>query len=134
MTRDVDLKKSDNDKVTAKFTLAVNRRFKNANGEIEADFPSCVAFGKTAEFINSYFKKGSAIAVVGRIQTGSYKKDNTTVYTTDVVVDEAEFVESKREQDGAVGSSPHGKQSPQKKTAFEEMPEEGESNEENFPF
>lgn len=95
LTKDVDFRKGDNDKVSARFNLAVNRRFKNANGDIEADFPSCVAFGKTAEFINNYFKKGSAIAITGRIQTGSYEKDGAKVYTTDVFVDEAEFVESK---------------------------------------
>ena len=95
LTKDVDFRKGDNDKTSARFNLAVNRRFKNTNGDTEADFPSCVAFGKTAEFINNYFKKGSAIAITGRIQTGSYEKDGKTVYTTDVVVDEAEFVESK---------------------------------------
>lgn len=95
LTKDVDFRKGDNDKVSARFNLAVNRRFKNVNGDTEADFPSCVAFGKTAEFINNYFKKGSAIAITGRIQTGSYEKDGAKVYTTDVFVDEAEFVESK---------------------------------------
>lgn len=95
LTKDVDFRKGDNDKVSARFNLAVNRRFKNANGDTEADFPSCVAFGKTAEFINNYFKKGSAIAITGRIQTGSYEKDGAKVYTTDVFVDEVEFVESK---------------------------------------
>lgn len=95
LTKDVDFRKGDNDKVSARFNLAVNRRFKNANGDTETDFPSCVAFGKTAEFINNYFKKGSAIAITGRIQTGSYEKDGAKVYTTDVFVDEAEFVESK---------------------------------------
>lgn len=95
LTKDVDFRKGDNDKVSARFNLAVNRRFKNANGDTEADFPSCVAFGKTAEFINNYFKKGSAIAITGRIQTGSYEKDGVKVYTTDVFVEEAEFVESK---------------------------------------
>lgn len=95
LTKDVDFRKGGNDKVSARFNLAVNRRFKNANGDTEADFPSCVAFGKTAEFINNYFKKGSAIAITGRIQTGSYEKDGAKVYTTDVFVDEAEFVESK---------------------------------------
>ena len=95
LTKDVDFRKGDNDKASARFNLAVNRRFKNANGDTETDFPSCVAFGKTAEFINNYFKKGSAIAITGRIQTGSYEKNGAKVYTTDVFVDEAEFVESK---------------------------------------
>ena len=80
----------------ARFTVAVDRRKTSTNGGTNADFISCVAFGKTAEFIEKYFHKGQRIGMTGRIQTGSYKnKDGNTVYTTDVVVEEAEFVESK---------------------------------------
>jgi len=87
-----------------RFSVAVDRRFKR-EGESNADFPNCVAFGKTGEFIEKYFKKGSRIGVVGRIQTGSYtNKDGAKVYTTDVVVDEAEFVESKGSSDNPVES------------------------------
>lgn len=75
-----------------RFTVAVDRRTKDGQ---TADFPSCVAFGKTAEFISKYFHKGMKIAIEGRIQTGSYEKDGKKVYTTDVVVENAEFVESK---------------------------------------
>ena len=97
LTRDPEVRYTQGSEPMAvvRYSLAVNRRFKNANGDTEADFPSCVAFGKTAEFIDNYFKKGSAIAITGRIQTGSYEKDGAKVYTTDVFVDEAEFVESK---------------------------------------
>lgn len=79
----------------AKYTLAVDRRFKK-DGEPTADFINCIAFGKLGEFAEKYLKKGIKIAVSGRIQTGSYtKQDGTKVYTTDVIVEEQEFCESK---------------------------------------
>lgn len=79
-----------------RFTLAVDRRFAK-DGEQSADFISCVAFGKRAEFFEKYGKKGTKFAIEGRIQTGSYtNKDGQKVYTTDVVVDQAEFAESKQ--------------------------------------
>lgn len=78
----------------ARFRIAVNRRFKR-EGEPDADFISCVAFGKSAEFIEKYFRKGMKIEIVGRIQTGSYEKDGQRIYTTDVVVEEQDFGESK---------------------------------------
>lgn len=86
-----------NEAVTvARYTLAVDRKFKK-EGEPTADFISCVVFGKSAEFANKYFTKGMRIAVTGRIQTGSYMKDGLKVYTTDVVVENQEFAESKKE-------------------------------------
>lgn len=81
----------------AKYRLAVDRRFRKE--EQTADFISCVAFSKSAEFAEKYLRKGIKIGVTGRIQTGSYtKNDGTKVYTTDVVVDEQEFLESKGEK------------------------------------
>lgn len=78
--------------------IAVQRNFKNKDGERESDFINVVAFGKTAELLNQYFGKGQQIAVQGRIQTGSYdKEDGTRVYTTDVVVDQFDFVGSKKD-------------------------------------
>lgn len=97
-TRDPEIKYStgENATATARFSLAVNRRFKNKEGNYDADFINCVAFGKTAEFIEKYFTKGMAIGITGRIQTGSYiNKEGQKVYTADVVVEETEFVESK---------------------------------------
>ena len=94
LTKDVEVRYSQGDSqmAIARFTVAVDRRGKNN----EADFISCVAFGKTAEFIEKYFGKGNRIGICGHIQTGSYTdKDGKKVYTTDVVADEAEFVESK---------------------------------------
>lgn len=80
----------------ARYSLAIDRRFKK-EGEPSADFINCVAFGKSGEFAEKYLRKGMKVAIVGRIQTGSYKnKDGQTVYTTDIVVEEHEFCESKQ--------------------------------------
>jgi single-strand DNA-binding protein len=98
LTRDPDIRytSGDNQTCVARFTIAVNRNFKNAQGEYDADFISCIAFGKTGEFIEKYFKKGSRIGLSGRIQTGSYtNKDGQKVYTTYVVAENIEFVDSK---------------------------------------
>ena len=97
----------ENATAIARFTVAVNRKFKNAEGNYDADFINCVAFGKSAEFIEKYFTKGNMIALSGRIQTGSYtNKDGVRVYTTDVVVEEQEFAESKSESNDK-GTSPN---------------------------
>lgn len=97
LTRDPDVRytEGENSLAIARYSLAVDRRFKK-EGEASADFINCVAFGKSAEFAEKYLKKGIKIAVVGRIQTGSYtNKEGQKVYTTDVVVEEQEFAESK---------------------------------------
>lgn len=97
LTRDPDIRYSQGENPTAiaRFTLAVDRRFKR-EGEQSADFINCISFGKSAEFAEKYLHKGTKIAVTGRIQTGSYtNKDGVKVYTTDVVVEEQEFAESK---------------------------------------
>lgn len=97
LTKDPDVRYSqgENASAIARFTLAVDRRFKR-EGDDTADFISCVAFGKTAEFAEKYLHKGTKICLTGRIQTGSYtNKDGQKVYTTDVVVEETEFAESK---------------------------------------
>lgn len=80
----------------ARFTLAVDRRFKKEN-EQSADFISCVAFGKQGEFVEKYLRQGTKVTLAGRLQTGSYtNKEGMKVYTTDVVVEEVEFAESKK--------------------------------------
>lgn len=102
LTRDPEIRYSQgaNSMAIARFTLAVDRRFKREN-EASADFISCVAFGKTAEFFEKYMHTGTKVCVEGRIQTGSYtKQDGTKVYTTDVVVENAEFAESKAASSG----------------------------------
>ena len=97
LTRDPDIRYSagENSTAVARYTLAVDRRFRR-DGEQTADFISCVAFGRTAEFAEKYFHQGIRIVISGRIQTGSYtNRDGVKVYTTDVVVEEQEFAESK---------------------------------------
>ena len=107
LTRDPDIRYSQGDQsmAIARYTLAVDRRRSRSNQNADqqtADFISCVAFGKTAEFAEKYLHKGTKICVSGRIQTGSYtKQDGTKVYTTDVVVEEHEFAESKAAQSGS---------------------------------
>lgn len=94
LTRDVEIHQSGEMPI-ARFSMAVDRKFKK-EGEATADFINCVAFKSNAENISQYFGKGNKIAIVGHIQTGSYtNKDGQKVYTTDVIVDEWEFVESK---------------------------------------
>lgn len=91
----------DNDMAVARYTPAVNRRYKR-DGEQEADFISCVTFGKSAEFAQKYLYKGMRIVNDGRISTGSYKdKDGKTIYTTDVIVEEHEFAQNKENGAGA---------------------------------
>lgn len=98
LTRDPDVRYSNNGNEAnciARYTLAVDRRFKR-EGDQNADFISCVAFGKAGEFAEKYLHQGTKMVVTGRIQTGSYtNKDGQKIYTTDVVVEEQEFAESK---------------------------------------
>lgn len=97
LTKDPDVRYSQGEKSTtvAKYTLAVERKFKR-DGEPNADFINCIAFGKNGEFAEKYLHKGIKILVEGRIQTGSYtNRDGVKVYTTDVVVESCEFAESK---------------------------------------
>ena len=112
LTRDPDIRTSQSDSATtvARFTIAVDRRFKR-DGDQSADFISCVAFGRTADFFERYIKQGTKVCVEGRIQTGSYtNRDGQKVYTTDVVVENVEFAESKNAS-GGTGSQPSAQQS-----------------------
>ena len=104
LTRDPEVRYSQGDAATAvaRYSLAVDRRFRR-DGEPTADFINCVAFGRQAEFAERYLRQGTKIAITGRIQTGSYtNRDGARVYTTDIVVEEQEFAESK----SASGSAP----------------------------
>ena len=97
LTRDPDVRYSagENSTAVARYTLAVDRRF-HRDGDATADFIGCVAFGRQAEFAEKYLRQGTKIAITGRIQTGSYtNREGQKVYTTDVVVEEQEFAESK---------------------------------------
>lgn len=94
LTKDADIRQSGENKA-ARFTLAVDRRFTNKDGQRETDFISCVAFGKQAEFIEKYCPKGKKIIVTGEWRTGSYEKDGKKIYTNECFVNSAEFAESK---------------------------------------
>ena len=97
LVRDADIRytQADEPMTIARFTLAVDRRYKR-DGEQSADFISCIAFGKTADIIEKYVRKGMKIAIDGRIQTGSYtNKEGQKIYTTDIVVNNMEFLEKK---------------------------------------
>ena len=105
LTRDPDVRYSQGENATAvaRYTLAVDRRFRR-DGDQTADFIGCVAFGRQAEFAEKYLRQGIKIAITGRIQTGSYtNRDGQKVYTTDVMVEEQEFAESKGAGDQAGG-------------------------------
>lgn len=105
LTRDPDIKYTDGGSTIARFSLAVDRRFRQEHGPT-ADFPNCVAFGKTAEFIEKYFHKGMKMELTGRIQTGSYtNQEGTKIYTTDIVAEQVGFGESKGVSQGNADSS-----------------------------
>ena len=98
LTKDIEMRQTPNGVSLVRFSIAVTRRFKNSNGEYDADFINCIAWRKTGEFIARYFQKGSMIAIVGSIQTRSWDgNDGKKQYATEVIVDEAYFTGSKSE-------------------------------------
>ncbi len=112
LTRDPEVRYSQGENATAvaRYTLAVDRRFSRNNDEQTADFINCVAFGRSGEFAEKYLHKGTKIAVTGHIQTGSYiNKDGVKVYTTDVVIEDQEFAESKNASAANSGYTPTGR-------------------------
>lgn len=118
LTRDPEVRYSQgaNSMAIARYTLAVDRRFRR-EGEATADFISCIAFGKNGEFAEKYLRQGTKIAITGRIQTGSYtNRDGQKVYTTDIVIEEQEFAESK------ASNSTENKTTESKASPFGNMP------------
>ena len=114
LTRDPEVRytQGENALAIARYTLAVDRRFKR-DGEPSADFINCVEFGKSAEFAEKYFRQGMRVTISGRIQTGSYtNKDGVKVYTTEVVIEEQEFAESKSAAAGNGGDSNYAAYTP----------------------
>lgn len=108
LTKDPDVRYTQGNEpmCIARYTLAVDRKI-SRNSNNNADFIPCVCFGKTAEFVEKYLKKGTKMAVSGRIQTGSYtNRDGQKVYTTEIVVEEQEFAESKAAQSGQQNTQP----------------------------
>ncbi len=141
LSRDPDVRFSPSGMAVARFTVAVDRRGRKDSGDENqqtADFISCVAFGKTGEFIEKYFTKGKLIALSGRIQTGSYtNKEGQKVYTTDVVAENVEFVGSKNEGGGGSysGQSNGGGQAPQRSGGSQGLPEGFEQiTDDDMPF
>lgn len=134
LTREPDVRYSQGEQAMAiaRFTLAVDRRFKRDN-EQQADFISCVAFGKTGEFIEKYAHQGTKLVVEGRIQTGSYtNKDGVKVYTTDVVVENCEFAESKAAASRNEGAYQASRPEPTSEDGFMSIPDGVED--EGLPF
>lgn len=135
LTRDPEIRYSqgDNQKAIARYTLAVDRRFKR-DGEPTADFIRCTVFGKPAEFTEKYFRKGTKICISGRIQTGSYtNRDGQKVHTTDVIVEEQDFAESKAasaQNNIQAGPSPYGP-APSSSDGFMNIPD---GIDEEIPF
>jgi single-strand DNA-binding protein len=95
ITKDPELKMTQTNIPVVRFTLAVNRTFTDASGERQADFITCVVWRKQAENLNIYVKKGALLGIEGRIQTGQYEADGVTKYTTEVICDSVQFLESK---------------------------------------
>lgn len=121
MTKDADLKFTSNGSAVASFTLAVSRAFKNANGEKETDFINCVVWRKQAEVLAEYTRKGSKIAIRGRMQTRNYdNKEGVKVYVTEVVVEEFTFLDSKKDSQG--GNDPFTKSSQPIDIADQDLP------------
>lgn len=130
LTRDPEVRYSqgENASAVARYSLAVDRRFKQ-EGQTTADFINCVAFGKQGEFAEKYLRQGTKIAITGRIQTGSYTDRNgNKVYTTDIVVEEHEFAESKASQDA------QGQGKPASQESVPEWQNIGDCIDEELPF
>lgn len=99
LTKDIDLRYTQNNVAVASFTLAVQRKFKNQNGDYESDFINCVAYKQTAEILSKYTGKGDLIGIEGRIQTRSYdNQDGKKVYVTEVIVENVEFLTTKKKE------------------------------------
>ena len=138
LTRDPEVRyaQGENAMAIARYTLAVDRRGSRSNNgdQQTADFIGCVAFGKAGEFAEKYFRKGTKIAITGRIQTGSYtNKDGVKVYTTDVVVEEQEFAESKNSS-GADGGFGGGMSRPEPSGAGDGFMNIPDGLDEELPF
>ena len=138
LTRDPEVRYSqgENSTAIARYTLAVDRRFRrNNDGEQTADFIGCVAFGRSAEFAEKYFRQGLKVIVTGRIQTGSYtNKDGVRVYTTEVVIEEQEFAESKNSSSAGNGGFTGGNNAPAMQDAGDGFMNIPDGIDEELPF
>lgn len=122
LTKDVDLRYTSNGTATGTFTLAVNRPFKNANGEQEADFIPCVIWRKNAENFANFTRKGSLVGITGRIQTRNYEnKEGVRVYVTEIVVENFTLLESKKDSNQTSQSSSRERQQEQKRNNYNDF-------------
>lgn len=125
LTADVELKQTTNSKKVASFNLAINRRpYLDDNGQkvVDTDFITCVAWNKTAEIIARYFRKGSSLCVAGAIQSRSWEKDGQKHYVTEVLVDEAMFVDSKSDKKQEAAYVPEAYRSEMEEVQDDELP------------
>lgn len=133
--KEIELRATTSGSSVTAFTIAVNRDFKNANGEIEADFINCVAYGKTAELLSKYVKKGDRLAVEGRIQVRNYdNQEGKKVYVTEVIVQNIEFLEPKREECQMATDKENLTLQKEANDPFEEFGQEIEIKDEDLPF
>lgn len=134
LTRDPDLRYTPNGVAVANFNLAVNRPFKDQNGESQADFINCVAWRKQAENLANFMKKGSQIGIDGRIQTRSYEdKDGKTVYVTEVVADSIQFLDS-RKSETQRNNETNQQQAQQQSDPFQEDGQAIDISDDELPF
>lgn len=136
LTRDPEVRYSTGENVSAvaRYTIAVDRRIKR-DGEPTADFINCVSFGRTAEFAEKYYRQGIKIIISGRIQTGSYtNRDGHKVYTTEIVVEEQEFAESKQESDNYQAGHNSGNYNQNNHPAVDKDGFMDASGDDNLPF
>lgn len=128
--KEIELRTTTSGSSVTAFTIAVNRDFKNANGETEADFINCVAYGKTAEILSKYVKKGDRLAVEGRIQVRNYdNQEGKKVYVTEVIVQNIEFLETKSNKKEETPAPEETTSDP-----FKEFGEELQLTDEDLPF
>lgn len=125
LTKDVEFKTTQGGISIARFNLAVNRNFKNKQGEQEADFINCIAFRKLAENVDSFIGKGSLVGIDGRIQSGSYEnQEGKRVFTTEVVCNNVAFLDSKKGNDQNTGSNQQSGANPFDNTGADVNPED----------
>ena len=133
ITKQPELRYTNNNIAVISFTLAVTRNFKNSEGNYDSDFINCVAFKNTAELINNYVKKGDLIGVEGSIQTRNYKdKDDKTIYVTEVIVEKIDFLQQKKKDKKEIETN--APQEEQQKDPFKEFGEEVELDDLELPF
>ena len=99
LTNQPEIRYTTKDLAIARFNIAIRRTMPNKDGNYDADFINCFAYGKTAELIGKYLDKGSSCGIEGRIQTGSYEKDGKKIYTTDVAIDKIQFLDTKKKEE-----------------------------------